>query len=89
VKSPGTRVVAMSPASASMPSAPGFSRRRASIASEVSIPATRTPRAASGSAMRPVPMANSSAAPAPASSAKRSTAGPTTAGSNMLSECAS
>ncbi len=89
MKSPATRVVAMSPTRASIPSAPGLSRRRASIASEVSIPATGTPRPASGSAMRPVPMANSSAAPSPASSANRSTAGPTTAGSNMLPECAS
>ena len=48
------------------------------------MPATRTPRSASGSAIRPVPIANSSAAPSPASSASRSTAGPTTAGSNML-----
>ena len=39
------------------------------------MPATGTPRSASGSAMRPVPIANSSAAPSPASSASRSTAG--------------
>ncbi len=53
------------------------------------MPATRTPRAASGSAIRPVPIANSSARPPPASSASRSTAGPTTAGSNMLHEWSS
>ena len=53
------------------------------------MPATRTPRSASGSAIRPVPIANSSAPPAPASSASRSTAGSTTAGSNMPPECSS
>ena len=79
----------MSPATASIRSAPGFSRRRSSIASELSIPATRTPRSDSGSAIRPVPIANSSTAPPPASSASRSTAGPTTAGSNTLADCAS
>src|SRR4051812_40757962 len=73
-------------ARASIRSAPGFSRRRASMASELSMPATRTPRSASGSAIRPVPIANSTAAPSPASSASRSTAGPSTRGSNMLAE---
>ena len=79
----------MSPAIASIRSAPGFSRSSASIASELSMPATRTPRAASGSAIRPVPIANSSAAPSPASCASASTAGPTTAGSNMPAESSS
>jgi len=38
------------------------------------MPATRTPRAASGSAMRPVPIASSSAPPSP-SGARNSTTG--------------
>ena len=42
---------------------PGLSRSLATIASEASIPSTRTPRSASGSAIRPVPIANSSARP--------------------------
>ena len=70
-------------------SAPGFSRSRASISFELSIPATRTPRSASGSAIRPVPIANSSAAPSPASSASSSTAGATTSGSNIPAESSS
>ena len=37
--------------------APGFARSRATIASDRSMPATRTPRAESGSAIRPVPIA--------------------------------
>ena len=53
------------------------------------MPATRTPRCASGNAIRPVPIANSSALPSPASSASRSAAGSTTAGSNIAPECAS
>ena len=44
-------------------SPPGFARRRATIASEASIPCTSTPRAASGSAIRPVPIASSSTGP--------------------------
>lgn len=54
-----------------------------------SMPRTDTPRARNGSATRPVPIANSSAAPAPASSHRRSTAGPTTAGSNIAADVAS
>ena len=53
------------------------------------MPATGTPRSASGSAIRPVPIANSSAAPSPASSASKSTAGPITAGSNMPHDASS
>ena len=53
------------------------------------MPATRTPRSASGSAIRPVPIANSSASPSPASSASSATAGSTTAGSNMPAESSS
>jgi hypothetical protein len=79
----------MSPTSASTRWAPGFSRRRPSIASELSTPTTRTPRPASGSAIRPVPTANSSAAPSPASSASRSAVCAMTAGSNTPLESAS
>ena len=39
--------------------------------------------AASGSATRPVPMPSSSPAPSPASSARKSTVGSITAGSNI------
>src|SRR3954451_24940876 len=66
-----------------MSAPPGLSRRRVAIARESSMPCTGTPRAASGRAMRPVPMPNSSAAPSPASDASTSTTGSTTAGSNM------
>ena len=48
-----------------------------------SIPATRGPRAASGKAMQPVPMGNSSTGPSPASAARNATAGSSTAGSNI------
>ena len=81
--------VAKSPIVTSMPSAPGFARSRATIASERSIPWTVTPRAASGSAIRPVPMPSSSAAPSPARSARNSTAGSTTSGANIAAESAS
>ena len=63
--------------------APGFALSLAVIARERSIPCTGTPRAASGTAIRPVPIPSSSARPLAASSASRSTAGPTTAGSNI------
>ena len=42
-----------------------------------------TPRRTSGTAMRPVPIASSSARPCPASRAKNSTAGSTTSGANI------
>jgi hypothetical protein len=72
-----------------MSSLPGFARKAATMASELSIPATRTPRSASGSAIRPVPIPNSTAPPAPASPASMSTTGVTTAGSNMSAACSS
>ena len=59
------------------------------MAVDSSIPDTGTPRAASGSATLPVPIANSSAAPSPASSTSRSTVGPTTSGANMAAELSS
>src|SRR5438046_8813070 len=64
-------------------SAPGLARSRATIASDRSIPCTRTPRCASGSAILPVPMPSSSAAPSPASCARKWTAGSTTPGANI------
>ena len=60
---PSTVAAAKSPMVTPMSSAPGFARSRATIASDSSIPWTGTPRAASGSATRPVPMPSSSAAP--------------------------
>ena len=82
---PSTRVLAMSPIVTGMASPPGLARSCATIALESSRPCTGTPRAASGSAIRPVPIANSSAAPSPASSASTSTAGSTASGENIPS----
>jgi len=56
---------------------------RATIARDRSMPWTPTPRRASGSAMRPVPMASSRARPSPASPARTSTDASTTPGSNI------
>src|SRR5262249_47469386 len=53
---------------------PTFARRRSSMAGEASMPWTRTPRSASGKAMRPAPMPSSSAGPTCARSARKSTA---------------
>src|SRR5436190_4641809 len=47
------------------------------MSGERSIPWTGTPRFASGSAIRPVPIASSSAGPSPASAARNSTTGST------------
>ena len=64
-------------------SPPGFALSRATIARDNSMPATGTPREASGIAMRPVPIANSSARPPSARAASRSSCGPMTAGSSV------
>jgi hypothetical protein len=82
-KTPGTRVEVMSPTVTGTADAPGLSRSTATMCGDNSIPETGTPRALSGSATRPVPAANSSADPYPASEASTSTQGPSTAGSNM------
>jgi hypothetical protein len=82
-KLPPTRVVAMSPIVTSIRCASSLARSRSTMAVEISIPDTGTPRAASGNATRPVPMASSSAAPSPASSASTSTVRPTTSASNI------
>src|SRR5215210_1282015 len=57
-----------------IPSPPGLVRSRATISGEISTPSTRTPRAASGSAIRPVPTASSSAGPPSASFFRNATA---------------
>lgn len=89
---PSTRVVAKSPMVTPMSSPPGLARIRRTMARDMSMPCTGTPRRASGSAIRPVPMPNSSAraspsAPGPpARPAIRSTTGSTASGPNTSSE---
>jgi hypothetical protein len=56
---PSTVVVAKSPIATPIASPPGLARSRAAIARDSSMPWTGTPRRASGSAIRPVPMPNS------------------------------
>ena len=73
----------MSPITTGIVASSTFSRSRATIGAESSMPVTGTPRSASGTATRPVPIASSSARPSPASSASRSTVGPSTSGANM------
>ncbi len=73
----------MSPTITGIVASSAFSRSWSIIGRDSSMPVTGTPRSASGMATRPVPMANSSAAPSPASSASRSTVGPRTSGANM------
>ena len=80
---PSTVVVAKSPIVTPMSSPPGFARSLATIAFDNSIPCTGTPRCASGSAIRPVPMPSSSARPPPASSARNATAESMVAWSNI------
>ncbi len=60
---PSTVVVAKSPIVTPTSSPPGFARSLATIAFDSSIPWTGTPRCASGSATRPVPIPSSSARP--------------------------
>ena len=83
---PSTLVVAMSPMVTPIASPPGLPRSLAAIARDSSMPCTGTPRWDSGSPMRPVPMASSSARPLPASSASRLTAGSIASGRNMRSD---
>ena len=75
----------MSPWTTGIRSSPTFSRSRAIIAWDSSMPLTRTPASERGMATRPVPIANSMAAPSPASSDKTSTVGSRTSGENMPS----
>ncbi len=53
------------------------------------MPVTGTPRAASATPTRPVPMASSSAAPDPANRARKSTVGFNTSGANFSADDAS
>ena len=73
----------MSPTMTGIVASSAFVRSLSIIGTDSSMPVTGTPRPASGTATRPVPMANSSAAPPAASAASRSTAGPTTSSANM------
>ncbi|WP_435588598.1 hypothetical protein [Micromonospora chalcea] len=73
----------MSPITTGIVAASAFDRSRSTIGTESSMPLTRTPRPARGTATRPVPMANSSTGPSPASAASRSTAGSSTSGANI------
>ena len=70
----------MSPLITGIAASSAFSRNWLIIGCDSSMPVTGTPRPASGTATRPVPMANSSARPEPASPARRSTVGPSTSG---------
>jgi hypothetical protein len=72
---PSTGRSAMSPIVTGIAAPPGLARICATIAGEVSMPCTSTPFAASGSAIRPVPMPSSSARPPAASSARRAASG--------------
>src|SRR4051794_18662488 len=84
---PGIVLVAMSPTTAGM--SVRFLRSWSAIGCESSMPLTETPRLTNGMATRPVPMANSSAAPSPARSARKRTAGSSTTGANMNAEVSS
>ncbi len=88
-KVPSTRVVAMSPIVTGIAAPPGLARSSSTMSCEISMPWTSTPRSCSGRATRPVPIASSSAAPSPASSARNETVGASTAGSFIASEVAS
>ena len=65
----------MSPIVTPIASPPGFASSRATIARDRSMPWTGTPRRASGSAIRPVPIAELERPASPASSARTSTTG--------------
>jgi len=86
---PSTFVVAKSPIVTPISSAPGLAWSCATMAGDRSMPCTRTPRRLSGSAIRPVPIPSSSAAPPAASAARKLTVGSSTAGSNMAAASAS
>ena len=61
-------------------------RSCSTIGRDNSIPETATPFERRGTAMRPVPMANSRAGPSAAHAASASTTGPTTSGLNTPSD---
>ena len=76
-----TRVLVMSPMVTAMSAPPGLSAIRRAMARLSSIPDTECPRRASGTAIRPVPIASSSTGPAPASESSTSTTASIAAGS--------
>ena len=65
MKVPSTRAVAKSPMVTPILSPPGLARSRATIALDRSMPCTGTPRRASGSAIRPVPILRCPGSPGP------------------------
>jgi len=73
----------MSPGTTGIVASSAFFRNCAIIAVDISMPVTAIPLSLSGTATRPVPIANSSARPPAASSASRSTAGPNTSAENI------
>ena len=87
--SPSTRVSAKEPIATSNPAPPSLARSCSTMSAESSIPATGTPRRANGSAIRPVPIPNSSARPEPASPANTSTTGSTTSDANIAADVSS
>ena len=64
-------------------------RSLSTMGCESSMPLTGMPRSARGMATRPVPIASSSAAPSPARSDRKRTAGSRTSGANMKAELSS
>ncbi len=81
--SPGAAVVAMPPMTTGIVASSALVRSRSAIGRDSSIPVTGTPRSARGTAILPVPTANSSAALPSASRASRSTVGRRVSGANM------
>jgi len=73
----------MSPITTGIVAASTLVRNWSTIGRHSSIPATGTPAAARGTAIRPVPIAISRTGPPAASSRRRSTVGPTTSGANI------
>ncbi len=86
---PSTCAVAKSPTVTPRASEPDLARSCATMSSDSSMPWTGTPRRLRGNARRPVPTPSSSTAPRPARSARKFTAGSTTAGSNRFAHLAS
>lgn len=80
---PAAVAVAMSPTVTGMVSSSTLVRSCSIIGRESSMPVTGTPRSASGTATRPVPIANSRTGPPSASPARRLTVGSMTSGANL------
>src|SRR5262245_54758256 len=79
----------MSPTTTGICCSSTLRRSWATIGSDSSMPVTGTPRAASGTPTRPVPMASSRAGPPSASRPSRSSVGSRTSGANSAAESAS